>query len=189
MEAANTLPNESFNGSDLIRAMLIRNILKKTYFDIGDIDKLVILDGRARDEYFYNPLFALHCLDYKDMDRELLSSLPTLIGNVTGIDPVEFSMISINDKADSAFSDPFGLNTAPSRYLPTLDRRPKFSDRISKRVIVVAFGFVVLIVVLFLVGLSLGEPRARLGVNEFGGSRVPLMPGILIDRSTLVRQD
>lgn len=56
--------------------------------------------------------------------------------------------------------DLYDLNQGVPDVEGSIRPRPKFSDKISKRVIVVAFGFVVLIVVLFLVGLNrVGEPR------------------------------
>lgn len=56
--------------------------------------------------------------------------------------------------------DLFDLGAGVPNVEGALRPRPKSSDRISKRVIVVAFGFLALVVVLFLIGLSqVGEKR------------------------------
>ena len=56
--------------------------------------------------------------------------------------------------------DLFDLDAGVPNVDGPLRPRPKFSDRISKRVIVVAFGFLALVLILFLVGLSqVGEKR------------------------------
>lgn len=56
--------------------------------------------------------------------------------------------------------DMFDLDAGVPNVEGALRPRPKFSDRISKRVLVVAYGFIVLVVILFLIGLSqVGEPN------------------------------
>lgn len=66
---------------------IVEMLTKRGYFDICTLDKaLKTMEIQVQCGKSYSILSSLHCLDYKDMPKELRDSVPMLIQNVIGIE-------------------------------------------------------------------------------------------------------
>jgi hypothetical protein len=77
------------NIQEMAAMTALNKMFKKGYFDICTIDSVAdIMKVNTRGGREYTILRALHCVDYKDMPKELYDELPQLIQSCLGISPI-----------------------------------------------------------------------------------------------------
>lgn len=68
-------------------------MLKGSHFDICAVRDIgAAMNIPVEQSPDFSKLRALHCVHYKDMPRELIDALPTLLGNVFRVDPIEVKL-------------------------------------------------------------------------------------------------
>ena len=76
------------NTQELIAMTALNNMFKKGHFDICTIDAVAKVMSVHPSGSYYNQLRALHCIDYKDMPKELYDMLPGMIKSCLSINDI-----------------------------------------------------------------------------------------------------
>lgn len=64
---------------EAIAMTALNNLFKKGHFDICTIDAVAKVLGVHPTRHEYVMLHALHCIDYKDMPKEVYEALPAMV--------------------------------------------------------------------------------------------------------------
>ncbi len=91
-----------------IEKLAARAALKKMardgYFSICTIDTILKMTGGVPDGRDYTVLRALHCINFRDMEPELLRGLPLLIQRVLEAPGIEFTFNSTGNGRELTFN-------------------------------------------------------------------------------------
>jgi hypothetical protein len=70
----------------------IRDMMRKGYFSICVIDQILKMTGGIPDKRDYEVLRLLHCINFVDMQPELLRGLPLIMNRVINADDFGMSL-------------------------------------------------------------------------------------------------
>jgi len=73
---------------DAIAMTALNNMFKKGHFDICTIDAVAKVMGVHPSGHEYIMLRALHCIDYKDMPKEVFEALPEMVRQCLSINTI-----------------------------------------------------------------------------------------------------
>lgn len=60
----------------------LKRMLSRDHFNICDVDDLLKFTQTIPERRAYERLRMLHCVDYKDMPREVLTQIPSMLSEV-----------------------------------------------------------------------------------------------------------
>jgi len=78
----------------------LQHMLNSSFFSICAVDRILAMTKGIPDKQDYNVLRCLHCIEFRDMDRELLKQLPALIERVLGAPSLFDLMVEPPPKLD-----------------------------------------------------------------------------------------
>jgi hypothetical protein len=95
----------------------LRKMEAQGYFSISTIDNILQITKGIPDAKAYQMLRTLHCIDYKDMPKELLEELPKMISQV--ISSLPLNIVGDNDIFVNALAAP--KTKEPSSFVKRLN--------------------------------------------------------------------
>ena len=68
----------------------VKKMLAEGYISICTVDKILKATGGVPNSYDYEILHMLHCVNFRDMDPELIRGLPLILQRVLGAESLQF---------------------------------------------------------------------------------------------------
>ena len=99
------------NVNQMVIRTSLRNMFARGLVDICAIDKCLKLSGITPIGATYQQLHALHCIYFKDMDRDLAAMVPNMVAEL--FDGLQLSAGDIFDKDPTKGSRTVDITPAP----------------------------------------------------------------------------